>query len=356
MCEQKEGETKLPEKKSNQKLSTTALRAAQNGMLIGTNLAEQYKLAEAYCSSGFLPAHFDTPAKTLTGMQYAFELGLKPLSGMRQICIIKKTLMIYGNLPLAIVRNSGKLEYIKEYLFDAEGKKICMDNKNLNAKPVMAICKVKRKEDPEETETSYSHQEAEAAHLLTKDAWKYYEKTMLKYRARGAALNDVFGDVLAGIGIAEYHENDLPRDDSEVVVATTEEIKDDLDKNLSDYKLELLNSVKNTVKLLEERDKEFNEARKLQYYTEYIKTPDLAFGTENNLDALFNALTLRLEIVIAELKEKKDDKPEEIIESKTICANCKCEGEIEFFKEKDGKLFCLSCIDQMTSNEDTNNV
>ncbi len=348
---------KLSEEK---KQSTTALKATNTGMLVGKNLAEQYKLAEAYCKSGFLPTHFDTPAKALTGMQYAYELGLKPLSAMRQICIIKGTPSIFGNLPLALVRQSGLLDYIKEYLFDDKGEIICMDNKNLNSKPIMAVCKIKRIGDPEEIERSFSHDEAEKAKLFVKDTWLNYEKTMLKYRARGAAINDCFPDVIAGMAIAEYTFNDLPKDENEVVVATSEEIKDDLDKTMSDFKIELLNSVKNTIKLIEEKDPSFNAARKIQYYNEHLKTTEIGFATEANLEDLIKALNLRLEVLKAEReneikensgnkKTEKKSEAEDLIPpndrelSNLKCIECGGIGYHGHFMTKEGHAECPSC-------------
>ncbi len=330
---------KLPEKKMQ---STTSLKATNTGMLIGKNLPEQYKLAEAYCKSGLLPKMYDTPAKVLTAMQYAYELGLKPLSAMRQICIINGTPAIFGDLPLAIVRQSGLLEYIKEYLLDKDGEFITVKNKNINAEPWGAICIVKRKGDPDEIERTFTHREAEKAQLLNKDVWKKYEKTMLKYRSRGSALHDAFPDVLAGMAIAEYHFNDLPKDENEVVVATSEEVKEDLDKTMSDLKIELLNSVKNVCKLITENDPTFNEARKVQYFNEHLKTTEIGFATEANLEDLLKALNRRVEVLNFEKNnpEVKDDKP---LKERYKCSDCGSDGDKEQFMKGEDKVECPGC-------------
>ena len=64
----------------------------------------------------------------------ARELGLKPLIALRQITVIKGTPSVFGDLPLAMVRASGKLEMIDEFRFDKDSKKINLKNKQTTTK------------------------------------------------------------------------------------------------------------------------------------------------------------------------------------------------------------------------------
>jgi hypothetical protein len=93
---------------------------------------------------------------------------------------------MWGDAVLALVRGSGKLEYIDE-----------QDDGHT------AFCRVKRKGEPETTRT-FSMDDAKSANLLGKQGpWSQYPKRMRQMRARAFALRDVFTDVLAGISIAE---------------------------------------------------------------------------------------------------------------------------------------------------------
>lgn len=276
-------ENKNIEKKN---LPKPAVKADDKGLLVGSSLEEQFRIAKLHCESKLLPARFDTPAKVLTAMQYARELGLKPLSALRQIAIINGTPCIYGDLPLGIVRQSGLLEYIREYLIAEDGIIICMKNKNINAKPWGAVCVVKRKDDDHEIERSFTMEEARNAKLDTKEVWRHYGKTMLKYRARGAALHDTFPDVLSGIAISEYHYNEIPRDDNSVVVATSDEVREDIDKTMTDYKKEKIIAINECLKELRKIDPGWTDGCEVQMFNEIIKTQELTFATEKNLDIL----------------------------------------------------------------------
>lgn len=182
-----------------------------SGRLVGRNLDEQWRLATAYCKSGMLPSNFNTPAKVLTGMSFAAELGLKPITALRQMAIINGAPAVYGDLPIAIVQASNKLEWIKESFFDEEENEICIENKNLSAEKCRATCEVKRMGQPSTTVRTFSVADATKAGLLPErnpnKPWAKYTSRMLQMRARSWALKDTFGDVLAGISIAEYDYN-----------------------------------------------------------------------------------------------------------------------------------------------------
>lgn len=292
-------------KKKVEDLPVKKIEADESGLLVGKDVSQQYQLAKAYAASGMLPQSYKTPEMVLTAMQYAYEVGLKPLTAMRQIAVINGTPSFYGDLPLAIVMNSKKMVSINEYIIDEDQKEICIKNKNIQAKVFGAVCTVIR-DNKLEVERYFTIEDAQQAGLLNRDCWKHYTKTMLKYRARAMALKDCFPDVLNGINIAEYDQGEIPKNGNDVIIATTEEVQDHLDKTMSDYKIELMKVVKDLFNEIEFENPEYNEAKKLQMKLDKLGTDEIQFATEQNLSALSTQLTVILEGIKAKNKEKAD--------------------------------------------------
>lgn len=195
-------------KSEDQRSSTTvAVKADKDGLLVGTNIDEQWRLAKAYHASGMLPKQFNSPEKILIGMQFAYELGLKPLTAMRQIAVINGTPSMYGDLPLAVCRGSGKLEVFREYFIDVKGKRISEANGNVLAEVFGAVCETKRKDFAEPVVTMFTVHDAQKAGLWGKNVWAVYPKRMLQMRARSQNLKDNFSDMINGLAIAEYDFN-----------------------------------------------------------------------------------------------------------------------------------------------------
>jgi hypothetical protein len=72
-----------------------------------------------------------------------------------------------------------------------------------------AVCRIKRKGQPEEART-FSQADAKAAGLAGKSGpWAQYPARMRQMRARAFALRDVFADVLKGLAVAEEAQ-DMP--------------------------------------------------------------------------------------------------------------------------------------------------
>ena len=185
------------------------IKLSESGELIGSSLYEQVRIANYYVKSRLLPDGLDTPEKALIALQFVNSLGLKPSVAIRQVAVINGKPSIFGDLPLAIVRQSGKLEYIKEIFLDKDLKEICLDNKNITSDVYACVCKVKRF-DVDAIERFFTIKDAERAGLLSSTCWKKYPKDMLKYRARSVALKDLFSDVLSGVAISEYDYDVLP--------------------------------------------------------------------------------------------------------------------------------------------------
>jgi hypothetical protein len=178
---------------------------SETGAVQFKTVEEQFRMAKAYLSSGMLPKHYTKPEQIMTAMQWALELGLKPLSALRQIAVINGTPALFGDLPLSLVMKSGLLEGIEEALIDKGGQPIA--NNDTTTEYFGAICRVKRKGLSTPKMTSFTIDDAKKAGLFDKAGpWKTYPKRMLQCRARAQALKDLFPDVLMGADIAEYNE------------------------------------------------------------------------------------------------------------------------------------------------------
>ncbi|MBF5006886.1 recombinase RecT [Diaphorobacter caeni] len=174
----------------------TTTRTENNALTVSPR--QQFDLSpqtfdQAITFSGYLadsdlvPKDFKgKPGNCLIAMQWGAELGLKPLQAIQNIAIINGRPALWGDAVIALVRSSPACEYVIE---ESDGK--------------TAICKVKRRGEPEQFR-SYSMDDAKQAGLLGKQGpWSQYPKRMLQLRARAFALRDVFPDVLRGMPVAE---------------------------------------------------------------------------------------------------------------------------------------------------------
>jgi len=205
----------IPTKQEVLPVVKSTIAADAQGLLKPQNIEEAFRLAKAYQQSKLLPQRFNSPEMILTAMQFVLELGLKPLTAMRQLAVIQGTPSLFGDLPLSLCFSSGKLESIREWYFAADGREICTRNNNIRDEVFGAGCWVKRKGDPENLETTFTLEEAKRANLLGSSTWKSYPKRMLRYRARSQALKDKFPDALNGLSIAEYDFHEIPSNDGD---------------------------------------------------------------------------------------------------------------------------------------------
>jgi len=145
-----------------------------------TSLEDAFRFAKAIVSSGFAPRGMEKPESVLVALQWGAELGLTPM--------------------LALVRSSGQLESYSEEEVGERGK----DSFGYK------ITAKRRGFDPQ-SET-FTTSDAKTAKLWGKAGpWTDYPARMLKFRARGFLLRDVFGDVLKGLRTME-EVRDTPAD------------------------------------------------------------------------------------------------------------------------------------------------
>ena len=156
--------------------------------LVPQNFTERMQYCEVLAKSNLVPSGFRGKKEDIfVAIEFGLMVGLNPMQALTNISVINGRPSIWGDAALALVKASGKLEYIKEYF----------ENDNT------AVCEVKRKDEPVTVIRKFSKEDAELAGLWGRNTWKSYPKRMLQMRARAWALRDAFPDVLSGIDIAE---------------------------------------------------------------------------------------------------------------------------------------------------------
>lgn len=155
--------------------------------------------AARVASTDFCPKEYrGKPSDVLICAQYAQEIGLGIIEGLRSIAVINGKPSVYGDGLLALCMSSPVCEYIKESpLLDDAG--------NIYA----YVCEAKRKGQDAKI-SRFTLDDAKRAKLAGKAGpWQEYPQRMLQMRARGFALRDAFPDVLKGL-ITREEAQDYP--------------------------------------------------------------------------------------------------------------------------------------------------
>jgi len=202
MSEVEETQEKPIEKPLEEKKEIKTIEL-KDGLLETKDLNEEWRVAQLMLSSKALPAQFENVQQVVMTMQVLKSLNINPMLGIRHTMIVNGNISLWGDLPLAICRNSGQLESFKEFFIDSEYKEICFENKNLDAPIFAAICQIKRK-GIELTTRSFTVNQAKQAGIWGTKVWAKYPSRMIQMRTRSLALKDIFSDVLSGISINEY--------------------------------------------------------------------------------------------------------------------------------------------------------
>lgn len=175
--------------------------------------AELMDFATRISQTSFVPTGMQgKPNDVFVAMQLGSEVGLPLMQSLQNIAVINGRPCIWGDAMIALVRNSPLCEYINETVENG-----------------VATCKVKRKGEPEYIST-FTEAQAKQAGLWGKvGPWKLYPERMLKMRARGFALRDVFADVLRGLQSAEEQQDTLyhkqhPNGDAQIQQMPEEDI------------------------------------------------------------------------------------------------------------------------------------
>jgi len=180
------------------------------GTLVGKGLDDQWRMAKMAIDSGMVPKAYTKPSQVVMGIQFAVGLNLPAnISSLQEIAVINGKPSIFGDLPLKLVRESGKLESFREYTINKDYKTISVDNENLTDEIFAAVCVVKRKEQSEE-KYFWTVEQQKKANSGVAAIWNGYFSIMMKRKARSLALKDQFSDVLGATVIAEYTHNIAP--------------------------------------------------------------------------------------------------------------------------------------------------
>jgi hypothetical protein len=156
------------------------------------SLEDAFRFANAIVASGFAPRGMEKAEAVLVAIQLGAELGLTPMAALQNTAVINGRPAIYGDAALALVRASGLLESFNEEEVGEAGK------------DSFGIKVTATRRDGSKGSETFTVADAKAAKLWGKAGpWTDYPRRMLKFRARGFVLRDVFGDVLKGLRTAE---------------------------------------------------------------------------------------------------------------------------------------------------------
>lgn len=190
-----------------------AIAVNTQGLVMAANHEEIWRTVSLWHKSGLCPESFNRPEQVFFAHQTLASLGVNPLSWLRCCAYIKNSLTIFGDLPLALVNMSKKLECPPvEFLLDENYDRICVANKNLGAPVWAAVCQMRPAGASEAQERAYTVKMAEEAGKLPARApspWKLYMHRMLALKARGWLIKDLFPEVLNGVAQGEYDHDTL---------------------------------------------------------------------------------------------------------------------------------------------------
>lgn len=162
------------------------------------NYKELRRLSDLIFKSSMCPKGVKDPDELFLRMHFGLDVGLSPLAAAANVMVVNGKPSLYGDGMLGIVQANPKYEWHK---IEEIGTK---DQDNWGFK-----CTVKRKNmDP--VSVIFTKKDAVVANLWGKKdqfgkpgPWCLYPQRMLKAKAIGFALRDVFADVLQGMISAE---------------------------------------------------------------------------------------------------------------------------------------------------------
>jgi len=153
-----------------------------------------YRCAQYVAMSGLAPKDMSTAEAILIAAAMGDELGLTFMQSLQSIAVINGRPSVWGDALLALCLGTGQMVEFNES-FEGEGDDLT------------AVCKATRRHPSgfdQPTVERFSVDDARKAKLWGKvGPWQNYPRRMLKMRARGFALRDLFADVLKGIKTTE---------------------------------------------------------------------------------------------------------------------------------------------------------
>lgn len=168
------------------------------------DMSHCYRLAKHYISAGMVPRGLEgrTPKETegrvAIAIEFGQQFGWSPIQSLQAVLVVNGRPCLWGDGPLALVLRSGNM---LDYTATIEG------NGDERVAVFKAVRKVAGSAGAIHREVRFGVADAKRAGLWGKSGpWSNYPERMMLYRARAFCLRDLFADVLAGIGIAEEHD------------------------------------------------------------------------------------------------------------------------------------------------------
>ncbi len=186
-------DAELATNRSIAKLAEISVKSA--GVQLQT-MADMWTLATSISAAGMAPRGMNT-TQVMVSIQMGAEIGVPPMTALRNIAIINGRPAIWGDLPLAQAERSGKLVDISEVIEGAGDK-------------MVATCTIVKRGRSTPYTSSFSVTDAKTAKLWGKAGpWTEYPRRMLALRARAFAIRDAFPECLGGFYLREEAE-DIP--------------------------------------------------------------------------------------------------------------------------------------------------
>jgi hypothetical protein len=179
--------------------------------IVPQTFEETMRIARAVCIGGLAPAALignltgDNAASAVAiAIMSGAELGLQPMVSLRSFTVINGKPALYGDGLINVVRQSGKVAYLRTGCDNRDGI-------------LVGWCEAKRNDTGEDKRVEFSQDDAIRAGLWSDKAiikktgkngdyekpndspWYRYPQRMLAWRAAGWCLRELFGDVLGGI-------------------------------------------------------------------------------------------------------------------------------------------------------------
>lgn len=193
---------------------TRAQRApvpVENGQLMPRDLDGVQRLAHMMLATGMCPYGIENMPQAVLVICEGLSLGIGPIQATKNIMVVNNRTAIFGDLGVALIRQSGKCAGIDVAFSD-------LDEKGQPTAKTVATCTMKRVHAPGEVETmarTYSVEDAKKAGLWEKKGkngqptpWITNPKRMLHWRAFWFCARDLFADVLKGMAgfeeVADY--------------------------------------------------------------------------------------------------------------------------------------------------------
>ena len=199
--------------------ATRALGVDRTGVRF-ESFSELWQWSQGVAKSALIPSSFrGQPHDIMVAVQMGMEIGLRPMTALQNMAVIKGRPSLYGEIVLGLVRGAG--------VFDeaAYAETVARDDKGA---PLGVVVTMARTGGRPYT-SAFSVEDAKQAGLwMSGDGWKRYPTDMLLWKARHRCIRALFSDVTHGLGIREADEGDARAEPAGAVQVEQVSALDDL--------------------------------------------------------------------------------------------------------------------------------